>query len=64
MGSCPVCGDAISEARPRHVVALEHDDAARPAAPDATRATDRFTKQLCHDCWDALHEEFAGTPSE
>ena len=63
MAACPLCGEAVSEERPRHRVTLEIED--------TTRSTKQFMgdeaevkrycvdRQVCPGCWDDLRTKLS-----
>ncbi|WP_049899190.1 hypothetical protein [Halococcus agarilyticus] len=63
MNACPMCGEEVSEERPRYRVILEIED--------ETRSTSQFMgdetgvkrvsvdRQLCADCWQDHREKLS-----
>lgn len=63
MGSCSVCGEAVTDERPNYMVVLEAEDVARSAesAEASTSPTMEYCldRQLCVDCWQDLYERLS-----
>ena len=56
MPACPLCGESVSEERPRHRISLELEDTTRSTqqymGEEAEVKRYCIDRQVCPDCWE------------
>ena len=63
MNSCPLCGESVSEDRPRYCVSLEVEDTTRSTKQymnDEAKVKRYCTdQQVCSGCWENLRTDLS-----